>query len=88
MELSENTCINKHAIELIEEKQSPYKPIYTLSPVELETLIVYIKTYLKTGFIYLFKSPAGDLILFDKKPNSSFRFYMDYQGLINLTIKN
>ncbi len=51
MELSENTGMNEHAIELIEGKQPPYGPIYTLSPVELETLKTYIETYLKTGFI-------------------------------------
>ncbi len=43
--------MNEHVIELIDGKQSPYKPIYALSPVELETLKTYIKTHLKTGFI-------------------------------------
>ncbi len=38
MELPENTGINKHAMELVEGKQPPYGPIYSLSPVELETL--------------------------------------------------
>ena len=43
--------MNKYIIKLIKKKQQPYKPIYTLSLVELETLKVYIKTQLKTGFI-------------------------------------
>ncbi len=51
MELPEDTEMNEHAIELIEGKQSPYRPIYALSPVELETLKTYIETQLKTGFI-------------------------------------
>ena len=51
MELSENTSINEHAIELVEGKQPPYSPIYSLGPVELEMLKAYIKTHLKTGFI-------------------------------------
>ncbi len=51
MELSKNTGINKHTIELIDGKQPPYGPNYTLSPVELETLKTYIETHLKTGFI-------------------------------------
>ncbi len=51
MELLENTGLNEHAIELVEGKQPPYGPIYALSPVKLETLKTYIKTYLKTGFI-------------------------------------
>ncbi len=33
MELPENIGMNKHAIELIEEKQLPYRPINAFSPV-------------------------------------------------------
>ncbi len=88
MELPENTGMNKHAIELIEEKQPPYGPIYAFSPVELETLKAYIETHLKTGFIRPFKSPAGAPILFDKKPDGSLRLCVNYRGLNNLTIKN
>ena len=49
--LPEQTESNQHAIELEEGKQPPYGPIYSLGPVELETLKTYIKTHLKTGFI-------------------------------------
>ena len=51
IELSKNTGINEHAIKLQDGKQPPYGPIYSLGPVELETLKIYIKTHLKTGFI-------------------------------------
>lgn len=47
MELPKNTGINEHAIKLIKGKQSLYEPIYTLSPVQQETLKAYIKIYLK-----------------------------------------
>ena len=87
MQLPENTGINEHAIELVEGKQPPYGPIYSLGPVELETLKAYIKTHLKTGFIRPSKSPAGAPILFDKKPDGSLRLCVDYQGLNNLTIE-
>lgn len=80
--------MNEHAIELIEGKQPPYGPIYALSPVELKTLKTCIKTHLKTGFIRPFKSLAGALIPFNKKPDGSLRLCVDYQGLNNLTIKN
>ncbi len=56
--------------------------------MELETLKTYIKTHLKTGFIWPFKSPSGALILFDKKPDDSLRLCVNYRGLNNLTIKN
>ena len=38
MELLEYTEINTYAIDLEEGKQSPYRPIYSLGPVKLETL--------------------------------------------------
>ncbi len=88
MELPENTGINEYAIELVEGKQPPYEPIYSLSPVELETLKTFIKTHLKTGFIESSKSPASAPIFFDKKSDGSLRLCVDYRGLNNLTIKN
>ena len=56
--------------------------------MKLETLKTYIKTHLKIGFIRPSKSPAGALILFNKKPDGSLCLCVDYQGLNNLTIKN
>ena len=86
--LLERTDFNEHAIKLEGDKQPPYRPIYSLGPVKLKILKSYIKTYLKTGFIWPFESPADASILFDKKPNNNLRFCVDYQGLNNLTIKN
>ena len=51
MKLLKNTGINKYAIELQDGKHPPYGPIYSLKPVELETLKTYIRTHLKTRFI-------------------------------------
>ena len=87
-ELPENTGINEHAIKLEEGKQLPFGPIYSLGPIELETLKTYIKTNLANGFIRPSKSPAGAPILFDKKPDGSLRLCVDYRGLNNITIKN
>ena len=88
IELLENMEMNKHAIELIDGKQPLYGPIYTLSPVELETLKTYIKIHLKTRFIWPSKFPTSASILFNKKPNDSLRLCINYQGLNNLMIKN
>ena len=49
--LPEHIKINIYTIDLEEGKQPPHEPIYSLGPVELETLKTYIKTNLKTGFI-------------------------------------
>ena len=86
--LPEQTDLNKYAIELRNDKQPPYGPIYSLGPVKFETLKAYIITYLKTGFIQPSKSPVGASILFDKNPNNSFHLYTNYQNLNNMTIKN
>lgn len=88
MELPENTGINEHVIELVDGKQQPYGPIYTLHPIELEILKAYIETHLKTGFFRLSKSLADASILFDKKSNRSFWLCVNYQSLNNLIIKN
>ena len=56
--------------------------------MELETLKIYIKTNLANGFIRPSKSPAGALILFDKKPDGSFRLCVNYRGFNNIIIKN
>ena len=88
VELPEHTGINDHLINLLDNKQPPYGPIYSLGPVELETLKTYIKANLASGFIRPSKFSAGALILFVRKKNSSLRLYVDYQGLNNVIIKN
>ncbi len=77
-ELSEYTGINDHAIELVDDRQPSYGPIYSLGPVELEILKAYIENNLVSGFIRPSKSPAGGSILFDKKPDGSLRLCVDY----------
>ena len=86
--LPENTGMNEHAIELEEDKQPPFGPIYSLEPIELETLKTYIATNLANNFIRPFKSLAEALIFFDRKPDRSFRLCVDYRSLNNITIKN
>ena len=87
-ELPEHTGINDPTIKLVDGQQPPYGLIYSLGPVELETLKTYIETQLANKFIKPSKSPAGAPILFDRKSNGSHRLCVDYQGLNNLTIKN
>lgn len=88
IELLENTDINEHAIKLVKGKQLFYGLIYSLALVELETLKIYIETYLKTRFIWPSKFPTSAPILFNQKPDGSLHFYVNYWGQNNLTIKN
>ncbi len=87
-ELLEHTKINDYAIELVDDWQPPYGPIYSLRPVELEILKAYIENNLVSNFIRPSKSPAGALILFNKKLDGSLRLCVNYQALNNLIIKN
>ena len=88
-ELSKHIGINNIAINLVKScQQPPYGLIYSLGPVELETLKAYIETNLANGFIRPSKSPTGAPILFDQKSIGSLRLCINYQGLNNLTIKN
>ncbi len=87
-ELSKHIGINDDAIELENDWQRAYGPIYSLGPVELETLKTYIENNLANGFIRPFKSPARASILFNQKPDGNLRLCVDYRGLNNLTIKN
>ncbi len=64
-ELPEHTEINDYAVELIDDWQPPYGPIYSLGSVELETLKAYIENNLASSFIRPSKSPAGAPIFFD-----------------------
>ena len=80
--------INIHTIDLKKGKLLPYRPMYSLKPVELETPNTYIETNLANGFIYPLKSPTGTPILFDKNLEGSFWLCVNYRGLKNITIKN
>ena len=76
--LPEHTGINDHAIELVEGQQPPYGSIYSLGPMELETLKAYIETNLANGFIKPPKFPASTPILFDRKSDGSLRLCVNY----------
>ena len=78
VELPENTRINEHIIKLEEDKQPPFRPIYSLGPVELKTLKTYIKANLANGFIRPFKFSVKAPIFFDWKPDESLRLCVDY----------
>ena len=83
----ENIVMNEYIIKLEEDKPPPFGAIYSLGPVELEMLKTYIKTNLANSFIRLFKSPAGALIFFDRKPDRNLCLCIDYRDLNNIPSK-
>lgn len=80
--------INDHAINLVDDRQPLYSPIYSLEPVKLGTLKGYIKNNLAKSFIRPSKSSIGVPIFYDKRSHGSLRLYINYQDLNNLTINN
>ena len=80
--------MNEHAIKLTKSKQPLFGPIYSLGPIELETLKTYIKTNLANSFIRFFKFPIEAPILFNWKPNRSLCLCVDYWSLNDIIIKN
>ena len=76
--LLEQFGVNEHAIELKKQKQPPYRPIYSLWPVELKTLKIYIKINLANGFIKALKPPTNAPTLFVHKVYGSLCLYVNY----------
>ena len=59
-----------------------------MSQNELKVLQKYLDKYLSKGFIRASFSPIAIAIIFIKKPSGGLRFYIDYQALNAITIKN
>ena len=77
-----------HAIDVIEGKQPPFGPLYSLSQKESEVLQEYLDRMIAQGKIQPSKSLPGALILFVPKPNGKLRLCVDYRALNDVTIKN
>ena len=78
-----------HTIDVVDGKEPPWGPIYTLSEKELGVLREYLDTMLKTGKLRPSKSPAGASILFvPKKEGRGLRLCVDYRGLNKITVLN
>jgi hypothetical protein len=77
-----------HKIELIPGATPPSRPVYRMSPVELDELKKQLTELLEHGFIRPSKSPYGAPVLFVKKKDGSIRMCIDYRMLNKITIKN
>jgi hypothetical protein len=64
------------------------RPIYRLSPSELEELRRTLDDLLAKGFIRPSSSPWGAPVLFAPKKDGGLRFCIDYRGLNKQTVKN
>ena len=77
-----------HAIETIPGMSPPNKPVYRMSPAELEELKKQLADLLERGLIKPSTSPYASPIIFVKKKDGGFRLCIDYRALNNMTVKN
>jgi len=75
-----------HAINLKEEAEPGWGPIYPMSAHALNELDKYIKKILAEGKIMERKSPYGPPILFFPQPEGSLQLWVDYRILNKLMI--
>ncbi|KAH8145247.1 uncharacterized protein LAJ45_10684 [Morchella importuna] len=77
-----------HTIPLMEGKQPPWGPIYSLSPPEDKALREYLDENLPSGKVVPSTSPAAAPVLFVPKANGKLRLCVNFRGLNGITIKN
>jgi hypothetical protein len=77
-----------HRIELEPGSWPPWRPIYRMSPLELDTMRKELDKLLKNGSIEPSKSPYGAPVIFVKKKSGELRMCIDYRALNKITIKN
>lgn len=65
-------------MKLGESNQASYESFYILKSIKLETIKMYIESYLKTRFIRSFRSFVDTSIIFDKKLDNSLYLYVNY----------
>ena len=75
-------------IDLEDETPPIHRPLYRLSPLELEEVKKQIQDMLEHGFIRPSKSPYGAPVLFVLKKDGSLWFCIDYRWLNKWIIRN
>ena len=75
-------------LDLEPGKAPPCRPVYRMSPAELEELKRHIADLLKRGYIQPSRSPFGAPVLFAPKPGGGLRLCVDYRMLNAITVKN
>src|SRR3954447_21463224 len=77
-----------HRITLEPGHTPPWRPIYRLSPLELDAMREELDRLLKTRAVEPSVSPFGAPVIFVKKKDGTLHMCIDYRALNNITIKN
>ena len=80
--------VHEFKIELEDDTPPGHRPLYKLSPLELEEARKQIEYMLEHGFIRPSDSPYGAPVLFAPKKDGGLRFCIDYRWLNKKTVKN
>ena len=75
-------------IDLENEVPSIHRPLYKMSPFELEEPQKQIESMLEHSFVRPSDSPYGAPVLFVPKKDESLRFCIDYRWLNKEMVKN
>ena len=75
-------------IDLEDDVPPVHRPLYKMSPLELEEAKKQIESMLEHGFVRPSDSPYGAPVLFVPKKDGSLRFCIDYRWLNKKTVKN
>ena len=77
-----------HSIPIEPGAPPPFRPMYRLSPVELQEVKAKLSDLIEKGLVEPSSSPYGAPILFVAKKDGSLRMVQDYRYLNKITIKN
>ena len=77
-----------HTIPTEPGSKPPFRPMFRLSPKELEEVEKQVAELLKLGLIEPSSSPYGAPVLFVGKKDGSLRMCIDYRALNKITVKN
>jgi hypothetical protein len=77
-----------YKIKLLLGKLLPAGPLYNMLEDELLVLRKFLEENFSKGFIRASLSPIASPVLFAKKPSGRLCFYVNYQALNTIIIKN
>ena len=82
------SCDIDHRIEVEPDSNPPWRPIYRMSPLELDAMRAELDRLIKAGSIEPSTSPYGAPVIFVKKKDGKLRMCIYYHALNKITKKN
>ena len=80
--------LHDHAIDLEPGQQPPFGKLYSMSPVELNVLKVYLNNAVKAGIIRKLILPVLSSVMFMPKSDGTLQLVINYRRLNDIAIKN